>query len=189
MVGRGRAACTRILEDYQSGDGSTAARLMPLVYDELRQLAAGYLRGERTGHSLQPTALVHEAYIRLVDLDRIDWKGKTHFFAMAATQMRRILVEHARAAKAQKRAGGLHRITFTEGIAQEVELTTEFLALDQALIHLAGSNPRQAEVAVLRLFSGLLVRETALHLRVSERTVKSDWRFARAWLIEALGKT
>jgi len=186
-VEEARSACTRILQDLQTGDAGAAAHFMPLVYNELRRLAARYLHQERDTPSLQPTALVHEAYIRLVELDRIDWKGKTHFFAIAAQQMRRILVDHARSAMAAKRGGRPQRVTFTDGIAREADLTGDFLAIDEALTSLGARHPRQAEVAELRLFSGLLVSETALHLGVSRTTVKNDWRFARAWLVRKLG--
>lgn len=182
----GQAACTQILEDYSNGDHRAADRLIPLIYDELRQLARRYLEREKNPGSLQPTALVHEAYLRLIELDRIDWQGKTHFFAMAATQMRRILVDHARAAMSEKRGGGARRITLRDSLALEPEVSTEFLALDEALTSLAREHSRQAEVAVLRLFSGLQVKEIAFRLGVSERTVKADWRFARAWLIKEL---
>jgi RNA polymerase sigma factor (TIGR02999 family) len=161
-------------------------QLLPLVYDELRALAGRYMRGERPGATLQPTAIVHEAYLRLMNADGIDWKGKTHFFAVAAIQMRRILVEHARAAAAEKRGGGLQRITFSSDLAVAPDGMVGLLALDEALVSLERRNERQARVAELRLFAGLLVKETALHLGVSERTVKDDWRFARAWLIKEL---
>lgn len=178
--------CTRILTTSTDGK-EVAARLLPLVYDELRALAASYLRGERPGATLQPTAIVHEAYLRLVDPERVDWKGKTHFFAVAALQMRRILVEHARAAAAEKRGGGLRRVTFSSDMAVAPDRMIELLALDEALAALGRRNERRARVAELRLFAGLLVKETAEHLGVSERTVKDDWRFARAWLMKELG--
>jgi RNA polymerase sigma factor (TIGR02999 family) len=181
-----RARATRILTAHASGKRRAAPELLPLVYDELRALAARYLRQERPGHTLQPTALVHEAYLRLVDCDRIDWKGRTHFFAMAAIQMRRILVEHARAAAAEKRGGVGRRVTFDEHLAQAPELSLEFLALDEALGRLAQRHERQGRIAELRLFGGMLVREIAFCVGVSERTVKEDWRVARAWLLKEL---
>jgi RNA polymerase sigma factor (TIGR02999 family) len=180
---------TKALEGHAHGDDErAAARLMPLVYDELRALAARYLRAERPGHSLQPTALVHEAYIRMVEVDRIDWKGKTHFFAMAATQMRRILVEHARAASARKRGARPARVTLTTGMNVGAGPSLDLLALDEALSELAALSPRQARVAEMKLFAEMEAREMALLLGVSERTVRGDWRLARAWLTRQLGK-
>ena len=175
-----------MLTAHADGDERAAAALLPLVYGELRALAARYLRDERPGNSLQPTDVVHEAYLRLIEQDRMDWKGTTHFFAMAATQMRRVLVDHARAAAAAKRGGRPTRITLTEDLARAPERSVEFLALDEALTRLALRNERQGRVAEMRLFAGLLVKETAFYLGVSERTVKEDWRVARAWLMKEL---
>jgi RNA polymerase sigma factor (TIGR02999 family) len=168
-------------------DGPRAAdRLLPLVYDQLRALAASYLRAERPDITLQPTALVHEAYLRLIANDRIDWKGKTHFLAMAATQMRRILVDHARARDAHKRGGGQRTITLDEEVLAGVKPSVSLLALDEALLRLAARSGRQARVAELKIFGGLQTREIALSVGVSERTVKEDWRVARAWLMKEL---
>jgi RNA polymerase sigma-70 factor (ECF subfamily) len=169
-----------------SGDRNAAERLMPLVYSELRALAGKYLKGERPGHTLQPTALVHEAYLRLIDISRVDWRGKTHFYAMAARQMRRILVDHARAAAARKRGARALKVTLDDRLAVGAEQPLELLALDEALSGLARRHPRQARVAELRLFSGMEVKTVAAALEVSERTVKGDWRLARAWLMRAL---
>jgi RNA polymerase sigma factor (TIGR02999 family) len=160
--------------------------LLPLVYDQLRRLARRYMRGERRGHTLEPTALVHEAYLRLQDLEHIDWKGKTHFYAMAARQMRRILVEHARAAGAQKRGAERQRITLSEEVALTPERSLDLIALDQALTALERQSRRQAQVAELRLFAGMSMAEVAESLAVCERTVKQDWRMARAWLSREL---
>ena len=178
---------TDALEAHAQGDPKAASELLPLVYKNLRALAGKYMQGERTGHTLQPTALVHEAYIRMIDITRIDWQGKTHFFAMAATQMRRLLVEHARARGASKRV--VDKVTLDEnaGLAAAVEI--DVLALDQALTRLEALSTRQAQVAELRFFAGLTVKETALALSVSERTVKADWRVARVWLLRELEKT
>lgn len=182
-----REATTRLLTAHASGEARAADELLPLVYRELRQLAAGYLRRERSAHTLQPTALVHEAYLALVNHDRIDWQGKTHFLAMAATQMRRILVDHARATGSEKRGGRLKRVTLTVGVVGgTAETSTELLALDEALDRLAQDRPRQSRVAELRLFGGLGARESALALDVSERTARDDWRLARAWLMKEL---
>ena len=163
-----------------------AAVLLPIVYEELRSLAARYLRAERRGGSLQATDLVHEAYLRLQKCEGIDWKGRTHFFAMAATQMRRVLVDHARAAAADKRGGRPTRISLADDLAATPERSVEFLALDQALARLSERHERQGRVAEMRLFSGLEVKEMAAHLGVSERTVKEDWRVARAWILKEI---
>lgn len=171
----------RGLEEPRAAD-----RLLPLVYAELRALAARYLRSERAGSTLQPTALVHEAYLRLIKIERIDWKGKTHFMAMAATQMRRILVDHARARRAKKRGGRDRPITLTETLLSTAKPPLDLLALDQALGRLAARSTRQGRVAELKLFAGLLSTEIAFNLGVSERTVNEDWRVARAWLKKEL---
>ncbi len=181
-----RARAMRALAAHSNGDEHAAADLLPLVYDELRALAARYLRAERPGSTLQPTALVHEAYLRLIQGEQVDLKGKTHFFALAALQMRRILVDRARAAATRKRGGGVRRITLSDEVANGPGLSVELLALDEALTRLSRRNRRQAQVAELRLFAGMLVEETALHLGVSERTVKADWRVARAWLLKEM---
>lgn len=157
-------------------------RLLPLVYSELRRLARGFMRGERASHTLQPTALVHEAYLRLADVERIDWQGKTHFFAFAATQMRRILVEHARAAGRVKRGANAVRVELDESLTLSDELAFDLLAIDEGLQRLARASPRQSRIAELRLFAGMSVAECAAAVGVSERTVKQDWRVARAWL-------
>lgn len=173
---------TAALQAHSQGDAGAGARLLPLVYEELRAIAARYLRGERPGHSLQPTDLVHEAFIRLVDISRIDWHGKTHFRAMAARQMRRILVEHARKAAAGKRGGRPVMVTLHDDIAPARNAPVEVLALEEALEALAKRNPRPYQVAELRFFAGMDVEEVAHVLDVHPNTVKNDWRFARAWL-------
>jgi len=182
-----RAQATRALTAHVQGDEGAAAQLLPLVYQELRALAARYLRGERAGLSLQPTDLVHEAYLRLIELERMDWKGRAHFFAMAATQMRRVLVDHARAADAAKRGGRPTRVTLSDDLATTQQRSVDFMVLDDALSRLGDRNERQGRVAEMRLFAGLEVKEVALYLRVSERTVKEDWRVARAWLLKEIG--
>lgn len=175
---------TEALAAHAAGDGDAAGQLMPLVYDKLRAVAANYLKRERVGHTLQPTALVHEAYLKLIDINRMDWQGRTHFFAMAATQMRRLLVDHARAKNANKRAGQM--VTLDEGAALVEGSTIDVLALNEALDRLQSQSPRQCKVAELRFFGGLNVPETAMALGVSERTVKQDWAVARAWLVREL---
>jgi RNA polymerase sigma factor (TIGR02999 family) len=159
---------------------------MALVYDELRDLAGRYMRQERRDHTLQATALVHEAYIRLIDNTRIDWQGKTHFFALAATQMRRILAEHARARKARKRGGGARKVTLDDTAAITPNGVVDALALDEALEKLERDSPRQVRIVELRFFGGLSVQETARLLDVSASTVKGDWRVAKAWLAREL---
>ena len=141
-----RAQATRLLAASTAGTARAADELLPLVYDKLRSLAAKYLKDERPGSTLQPTALVHEAYLRLIDHERIDWQGKTHFMAIAAVEMRRILIDHARANAAQKRGGPAHRVTLSESLAPTSDPSIELLALDQALSGLAARHPRQARV-------------------------------------------
>jgi RNA polymerase sigma factor (TIGR02999 family) len=157
-------------------------RMLPIVYGELRRLAAGYLRRERAGHTLQPTALVHEAYVRLIDQRQIDWSNRAQFIGIAAVMMRRILVNHARDRAAEKRGGGAEHVSITlagEGIgAPEVNL----LDLHEALNDLAETDPRKAQIVELKFFGGLTTEEIAETLSVSTATVERDWKFARAWL-------
>jgi RNA polymerase sigma-70 factor (ECF subfamily) len=167
------------------GGAASAEKLFPAVYDELRRLARAYMSREPPGHALQPTALVHEAYLKLVDQTRADWKGKTHFFAVGARVMRRLLVDHARERGALKRGAGWQRVTLSgafealpgDGLAPE-----QLLDLDAALDRLAALDAREARVVTLRFFGGLTVEEVAQALDVSERTVDNDWRHAQAWL-------
>ena len=159
---------------------------LPLVYDSLRAIAARYLEREAPYHTLQPTALVHEAYLRLARRDGIDWQGKTHFLAIAAREMRRVLVDHARAAGAAKRGADAHRITLETALLRTKGASVEILSLDEALAHLLSISPRQARVAEMRIYAGMVAREIAAVLGVSERTVKDDWRMARAWLAREL---
>lgn len=159
--------------------------LLPLVYDEMRRLAAGYLARERKEHTLQPTALVHEAYLRLVDQARVDWRGRTHFFAVGAQVMRRLLIDHARARLRDKRGGGRQPVTLSgiEGVSPGHRFAVEdLLALHDALDRLASLDPRQARVVELRFFAGLRMDEIAEIVGVSKRSVEGDWAHARAWL-------
>ena len=172
---------TRILQEWNSG-GDAHARLMPLVYDELRRLAASYLRRERSDHTLQPTALVHEAYLRLVDQRRIEWRGRAHFYGVAAQVMRRILIDHARARAAEKRAGGGRRLSLDEAALLPEERAADLLALDEALKLLTEKDERKGRVVELRFFGGLSVEETAEVLGVHRATVERDWVVAKAWL-------
>ena len=152
------------------------------LYQEMRALARGYMSRERPDHTLQPTALVHEAFIRLNGSPEAEWRSDTHFLAMAATHMRRILVDHARAAGSQKRGSRPRRVTLGDEFAITEEQTLDVLVVDEALSRLEERSPRQAKVVEMRLFSGMTVGEVASALGVSERTVKGDWRVARAWL-------
>ena len=180
------AKTTQILQEMQAGDRNAPARLLPLVYDEFRHLARHYLKAERANHTLQPTALVHEAYLKLVDQSRVNWQGRTHFFAVAAQAMRRILVDHARAHLRQKRGGGAHRITLDDAVALSPQREEDVLALDEALEKLAQLDERQAKIVELRFFAGMTVEEVAESLGVSKRTVEADWTMARAWLLREL---
>ncbi len=163
-------------------------QLLPLVYDALRRLARSQLRRERADHTLQSTELVHEAYERLADQSRVNWRGRTHFFAVAAQVMRRLLVDHARQRARRKRGGGLQRITLG-GVAAGSDLDLEeLLALDRALKKLAALHEREARVVELRYFGGLTTREVASVVGVTERTVRRDWTFARAWLKRELSQ-
>jgi RNA polymerase sigma factor (TIGR02999 family) len=182
-----RTSNTDTLLAAADGDAPAAARLMPCVYDELRSLARHYFTGERAGHTLQPTALVHEAYLRMVDLTRIDWKGKTHFFAIAARQMRRILVDHARARGTAKRGSGRAELTLNEEFMAKPYPLDDLIALDQALERLGEFDARAAQVVELKLFAGLTAKEAGAELGVSERTVRDDWNFGRAWVLRELG--
>jgi RNA polymerase sigma factor (TIGR02999 family) len=157
-------------------------KLIPLVYDELHQIARRYLRRERPDHTLQTTALVHEAYLRLVDHKKADWQTRIHFFAAAAQLMRHILVDYARAHQAHKRGGGTCKVTFDGGMATTREKGADLLALDAALDTLATLDLQQSRVVELRVFGGLTVEETAEALEISPRTVKRDWSMAKAWL-------
>jgi RNA polymerase sigma factor (TIGR02999 family) len=175
---------TRLLGNWSRGDPQAREALMPLVYAELRRLAASYLRRERTDHTLQPTALVHEAYIRLVEQKKVQWQDKSHFFAITAQLMRRILVDHARGHLADKRGSGAPRVPLTEAIVMSQERPAELLALDESLSRLAALDAQQARVVELRVFAGLTVEETAEVLGISPATVKRDWRMAKAWLLQ-----
>ncbi len=179
---------TRLLRDLGSGDDpSSAEKLLPLVYEELRGLAARYMRHERPDHTLQPTALVHEAYVRLVNDREVEWKGRTHFFAIAARSIRQILVNHALAHQAGKRGGKQRRVLLHEAQSPEKPgQGIDLLALHEALEELAELDERQCRVVELRFFGGLSVEETVEVLGVSPRTVKGAWRIARAWLKERL---
>jgi RNA polymerase sigma-70 factor, ECF subfamily len=179
---------TRLLVRLTDGDRAALDDLLPLVYGELRRLAASYLRRERADHTLQPTALVHESYLRLVDQTQVRWQNRAHFFGVAAQMMRRILVDHARERVAEKRGGGAERLSLDENIAVSGERARELVALDEALARLAEIDPEKSRVVELRFFGGLSVEETAEVLGVSAPTVKRHWRMAKAWLYGQMQK-
>ncbi|MBV9506006.1 MAG: sigma-70 family RNA polymerase sigma factor [Acidobacteriia bacterium] len=171
-----------MLGEFRAGKREIEARLMEAVYPELRRIAARYMAREQAGHTLQATALVNEAYVELVGPARPDWQNRAHFFAIAAQLMRRILVDHARKKRAQKRDGARQRVELTDGLVVSEDRLEEILLIDAALTRLAEWDPRQAKIVELRFFSGLTEDETAEVLGVSPRTVKRDWNVARAWL-------
>lgn len=173
---------TRLLDAYGSGDREAMQRLLPYVYDELRAIAQRHLRRERDDHTLSATALVHEVYLRLVDQTRMHWNGRSHFYAVAATAMRRILVDYARARRADKRGGGQMVVSLDEAGELAVSRAEELVLLDEALERLARFDARQARVVECRYFAGLTIEETAEALGVSPTTVKHDWTMAKAWL-------
>jgi RNA polymerase sigma factor (TIGR02999 family) len=173
---------TELLIAWGDGNKQALDLLMPIVFDELRRQAAGYLRRERAGHTLQTTALVNEAYLRLVDQDKVRWQNRAHFFGISAQLMRRILVDHARAKHRAKRGGADLRVTLDEATAVARDREIDLVALDEALDRLAKIDLQQSRVVELRFFSGLNVEETAEVLRISPATVKRDWSVAKAWL-------
>jgi RNA polymerase sigma factor (TIGR02999 family) len=177
---------TELLRAWSGGDAAARDRLLPLVYGELRRRAAAYLRRERRGNTLQPSALVHEAYLRLVDQRRAAWQNRAQFLGVAAEMMRRILVDRARARRAAKRSGGWARVTLDPALALSSPLDVRVLDLDHALRRLAVLDPRKSRVAELRFFGGLSLEETGEVLDISLGTVERDWQFARAWLFDAL---
>ena len=182
---------TRILEAIESGQTQAAQKLLPLVYDELRQLAAAKLAREASGQTLQATALVHEAWLRLAGERGRSWQGRTHFFAAAAEAMRRILIDNARRKRAVRHGGDLVRVNIDDSTAQiaaPVENEEELLAVNEALDQLAAREPRKAELIKLRYFVGLTIEQAAEVLGISEPTAKRDWAFARAWLFREIGR-
>lgn len=185
----GAAEITRRLQEWSAGDEQALEELVPMILGELKRRAGAYLRQERIGHTLQPTALVNEVYLRLVDQKSASWKDRSHFFAVAAQLMRRILVDHARSHRAEKRGGKVEQIQIDEafdvGESQDVDL----VALDDALTDLAKLDARQSKIVELRFFGGLTIDETAETLRMSSATVTREWRNARAWLIRQLGRS
>ena len=177
---------TRLLREWGEGNAEAMDDLLPLVYGELRRLARHYLRGERPDHTLQPTALVHEAYLKLLGQGPMAWQDRAHFIGVAATLMRRILVDHARAHRAEKRGGGATKLTLDDSVSFFQQRDVDLVTLDEALAHLAEIDPQQSRVVELRFFGGLTIEETAVALRVSPMTVKREWNMAKAWLHQEL---
>ena len=188
MVTAKQSNVTQILRDWNEGDADAPAQLMPLVYEELRRRAADCLRRERRDHTLQPTALVHEAYVKLVGQNRAQWKDRAHFCSVAAQLMRRILVKYAEAHNADKRGGQLRKIYLDETRELAQERAPDLLALDDALKSLAVSHPRESEIVELKFFGGLNAKEIGEVLNVSTKTVLRDWQFAKAWLSRQLAR-
>lgn len=173
---------TQLLIDLSGGDRHAVEALLPAVYDEMRRLAAGYLRRERANHTLQPTALVHEAYLKLIDQTRVNWQNRAHFFGIAAQSMRRILIDHAKSRNAEKRGGDAEKFQLDENIDKARELSVEILRLDEALKDFAKADPQKARLVELRYFGGLTFEEAAEVLGISVITAKRHWRVARATL-------
>jgi RNA polymerase sigma-70 factor (ECF subfamily) len=179
---------TQLLIEISNGDRDAVDLLLPVIYDELRKLAANYLRRERPDHTLQPTALVHEAYLRLVDQTRVNWQNRAHFFGVAAQIMRRLLVDYARKHNAEKRGQDFHKLSLDENIDRPIERSVELIALDDALKALAEFDGQKARIVELRYFGGLTVEETADVLGIAPITVKRHWRLAKAWLYGEMQK-
>jgi RNA polymerase sigma factor (TIGR02999 family) len=180
---------TQLLVAWSRGDQDALAQLTPLVYRELHRLAHGYLAGERRGHVLQTTALVNEAFVRLIDWQQVEWQNRAHFFGVAATLMRHILVQFAREQKAAKRGGGAMQVSLSEAASDSTRNDPDLVALDDALTALEKLDRRQARIVELRFFGGLSLEETAEVEQVSVSTVRRDWRMAQAWLHQQLSAT
>lgn len=180
---------TEQLIAWSNGDEAALDALIPAVYQELRRMADYYLRGENTGHSLQPTALVHEAYMRLIDQTKVEWQNRAHFFGVAAQMMRRILVDHAKSKHRVKRGGTTPKVSLDETVSLSSERAAELVALDDALKVLNEMDERKSRIVELRYFGGLTVDETAQVLGVSDKTVMRDWSLAKAWLYAQLSQT
>lgn len=181
---------TQLLAKMRDGSPEAESRVLALIYAELRGIAARYMRGERPDHSLQPTALVHEAYLRLHKMRAIDWQSRTHFLAVSAHTMRRILVDHARAKNARKRGLEWNQVELDfDLVSSALQPTVELIDLDEALLRLAAFDDRQAKIVEMRFFGGLSEQEIGAVLGLSERTVKREWRIAKAWLYQELSQT
>jgi RNA polymerase sigma-70 factor (ECF subfamily) len=179
---------TRLLQAWGQGEDAALEELLPLVHQELRRVARRYMFGERPGHTLQATALVNEAYLRLINSRQVNWQNRAHFFANSAQLMRRILVDHARARGYQKRGGGVPKVTLDEALMGPQEEGHDLVALDDALKALAGVDPRKCKVVELLFFGGLSVEESAEVLKVSPDTALRDWRLAKDWLAREMGR-
>jgi RNA polymerase sigma-70 factor, ECF subfamily len=177
---------TQLLQDWRLGDQSALDKLMPLVYEELHRLAHKYMAREQSGHTLQTTALVNEAYVRLIDAQHVDWKDRSHFFAISASLMRRILVDFARSRNSDKRGKGNFHLELDAALEVLANRNTDIVGLDDSLTALADIDPRAAEVVELRFFGGLTVEETAKVLNISDKTVMRDWETAKIWLMREL---
>mgnify|MGYP000750640960 CR=1 FL=1 len=182
----GLAEVTKLLFAWREGDEAALERLIPLVHAELRRIAHRFMRKERAGHSMQTSALVNEAYLRLIDANKVDWQNRAHFFAISASLMRRILVDAARERQARKRGGSAEHVLLDEALVAGKEMHTDLVALDEALTALAKIDDRKARVVELRFFGGLNEAEMAEALQVSPETVRRDWRLAKAWLLRFL---
>jgi RNA polymerase sigma factor (TIGR02999 family) len=183
------ASVTQLLGQLSGGNRAAVDQLLPLVYAELRRIAGGQLRRERPGHTLQATALVHEAYLQLVDQHSVSWQSRAHFMGVAAQVMRYVLLDYAKQHAAAKRGGNVHKLSLDEGAVLSVDSVSELVTLDEALTHLSELDPQQAKVVELRFYGGLTVEETAEALCISTATVKREWSMARAWLRKQLGKS
>ena len=179
---------TLMLKAWSSGDQAAREKLIAAVYDELRQIAGQYLRRERPHHTLQATALANEAYLKLIDLSEVTWQDRAHFFAVAAQVMRHILVDYARQQGAEKRGGGLQKLTLEAAVSLASERDLDLLALDEALAQLARFDPQQSQVVELRFFGGLSIEETAAVMGLSPATIKREWTLAKAWLHQRLSE-
>jgi RNA polymerase sigma-70 factor, ECF subfamily len=180
------SAVTQLLIDVSKGDGRAMDELLPTVYDELKRIAKYYMSRERVSHTLQPTALVHETYLKLIDQKQADWKNRAHFFGLAAEIMRRILVNHARDRKAEKRGGGAQQVSLSVAVDSFEKPEVDILALNEALEELNRIDARKARVVELKFFGGLTGKEIAEVLQISDATVEREWSFARAWLFSKM---
>jgi RNA polymerase sigma factor (TIGR02999 family) len=179
---------TQLLRAWGNGDEQSLERLIPVVYDQLRRMAARQMRNENPGGTLQPTALVNEAYLKLVAIEQATWQDRAHFFAVSAQMMRRILIDRARARRADKRGGGAVRVELNESVDGVADRSSDLIVLDEALETLATFDPRKARVVEMKFFGGLSVEETAAVLKTSPRTVMRDWNLARAWLMREMNR-
>jgi RNA polymerase sigma factor (TIGR02999 family) len=181
-----QASVTDLLQAVNSGSQSPRDELIAVVYDELRRLADSYLRAERADHTLQPTALVHEAYLRLLAQDNVRWRNRDHFIGVAATMMRRVLVDHARGHNRNKRGGGQIKLTLADAERFTKSEDVDFMVLDEALEKLGHDYPQESQIVELRFFGGLSIAEAARVLKVSESTIEREWKFAQAWLLREM---